>query len=113
MNYNYEPVCHPCSSQNVAQQQSLINHHSNICVTASYFSQVDARPRHFLIETQDETGADDEGASLNQNGFKPEVASLNRQSDPSDDLYFQWECRECLRVNQDDKSKCPDVCDKV
>ena len=107
MNYNYEPVCHPCSSQNVAQQQSLINHHSNICVTASYFSQVDARPRHFLIETQDETGADGESSSLNQNGSKPEVASLNRQSNPDlEDVI----CENCLLMFQS-RSECRPVCD--
>ena len=101
MNYNYEPVCHSCSSQNVAQQQSLINHHSNICVTASYFSQVYARPRHFLIETQDETAADGEGTSLNQNGSKREVASLKSQ---------EQECLECVRSKcgrSERRKECP------
>ena len=38
-------------------------------VTASYFSQVHASPRHFLIETADETAVD-------------EATSLNRRHEP-------------------------------
>ena len=84
----------------------------NICVPASYFSQVDARPRHFLIETDDETAADGEGASLNQNGSKREVAlSLNRQSKQSQGQ----KCVMCQLVRKDTGtlSVCDKICDKV
>ena len=63
-------------------------------VTASYFSHVPARARHFLIETADETAVD-EAASLNQNKPDPEVGSLNglnRQLDyPPVDIPLQFE----------------------
>ena len=54
------------------------NHSWNMWVTASYFSHVPARARHFLIETADETAVD-EATILNQNEPDREVGSLNRQ----------------------------------
>ena len=66
-------------------------------VTASYFSQVPARARHFLIETAADETAVDEAASLNQNKPDREVGSLNglnRQLSQEED----WECaEECFK----------------
>ena len=51
-------------------------------VTVSYFSQVPARARHFLIETADDTAVDEEASSLKRNEPDREVGSLNRQAPP-------------------------------
>ena len=70
-----------------ALNQNLTCNLLNICVTASYFSQAHARPRHFLIETAYETAVH-------------EPASLNRQG-PSDKA--NDECaQECKGIGLDD-----------
>ena len=60
-----------------------------ICVTASYFSQVDARSKHYLIETED--NKDDTA------GERFDAATLNRKADLTDpcnrDECIKW-CRK-------------------
>ena len=73
MNHSNEQLLFSQTYQNVAQ-----------LVTASYFSQVPARARHFLIETADDTAVD-EATSLNQNKPDREVGSLNGLSQEDQD----------------------------
>ena len=76
MNHSNEQLLFSQTYQNVAQ-----------LVTASYFSQVPARAKHFLIKTADDTAVDeaydeayDEASSLKGNKPDREVGSLNRQA---------------------------------
>ena len=89
MNHSNEQLLFSQTYQNVAQ-----------LVTASYFSQVPARARHFLIETADDTAVD-EATSLNQNKPDREVGSLNGLNrnlfDPKNPAHVEVRClNKCL-----------------
>ena len=86
MNHSNEQLLFSQTYQNVAQ-----------LVTASYFSQVPARARHFLIETAADETAIDEAASLDQNKPEREVGSLNglnQQLSHSQEDVYDSEIRE-------------------
>ena len=92
MNHSNEQLLFSQTYQNVAQ-----------LVTASYFSQVPARARHFLIETAADETAVDEAASLNQNKPDPEVGSLNGLNrnlfDPKNPAHVEVRClNKCLNL---------------
>ena len=112
MNYSYEHhAYHHIFSEEIirfvlvcsmisAPNKNLTCHHWNICVTASYFRQADARPRHLLIETEDEAAVD-EPASLNRKGSCPMC------------LNVQWELsqEECTKMCKElGKDNCLNLC---
>ena len=75
-----------------APNQTLTCHHWNISVTALYFRQARARPKHFLIETADEKAVE-----------KP--TSLNRQLHPIDELRCDNMCKK-----KPDHASCVAMC---
>ena len=104
MNHSNEQLLFSQTYQNVAQ-----------LVTASYFSQVPARARHFLIKTADaDETAVDEAASLNQNKPDREVGSLNglnqqlshSQEDVYDSEICEGECFKSWEEKWEEKKDC-------
>ena len=88
----------------------LTSHRWNMCVTTSYFSQVHARSRHFLIETADETAVD-EATSLNRQ--QPMSHSSDDEPTATTELWLPPNCIEACYVKShsrkeyaDCKSKC-------
>ena len=89
---------------------ALTSHLWNMCVTTSYFSQVHASPRHFLIETADETAVD-EATSLNRQ--QPMSHSSDDEPTATTELWLPPNCIEACYVKThsrkeyaDCKSKC-------